>query len=367
MAKYNPKNERIKRAYFQLLEQADQKSPTTINQIRKAIHRFESHTDFADFAGFNKQQAMAFKKHMLTTKKTGSDRPLSRATVHTTMRSLQDFLRWLSREAGYRSKIDPQDIRYLNLSRNDIAVAQMTGTRKVPTLEQIKAALYAMPADSEVECRDRAIFSFAILTGVRDSALISLKLKHLDLAARLVTQDPSEVRTKFSKKIETYFFPVGTEFEQVFAAWVRYLREDKLYGDDDPLFPQTRIAVGADQVFAVDGLEPKCWSTAEPVRKIFRRAFALAGLPYFTPHSLRSTLTLLGERICKTPEEFKAWSQNLGHESPLTTFTSYGQVPAHRQGELVLNAGRADPDEGKIDRIMEIVQRIDMNPNWRSS
>lgn len=35
------------------------------------------------------------------------------------------------------------------------------------------------------------------------------------------------------------------------------------------------------------------------------------------------------------PEAFKAWSQNLGHEDALTTFTSYGTLPVHRQGEVM--------------------------------
>ncbi len=39
--------------------------------------------------------------------------------------------------------------------------------------------------------------------------------------------------------------------------------------------------------------------------------------------------------MCKTPEEFKSWSQNLGHESPLTTFSSYGYVDEDRQCELI--------------------------------
>jgi hypothetical protein len=30
---------------------------------------------------------------------------------------------------------------------------------------------------------------------------------------------------------------------------------------------------------------------------------------------------MLGERTCKTPEEFKAWSQNLSREQVLTTFS----------------------------------------------
>ncbi|MEL6487704.1 MAG: hypothetical protein AAFQ13_11260 [Pseudomonadota bacterium] len=48
----------------------------------------------------------------------------------------------------------------------------------------------------------------------------------------------------------------------------------------------------------------------------------------------------LGERICTTPEQFKAWSQNIGHERVLTTLTSYGKVPAARQAELIRDLGK---------------------------
>ena len=80
---------------------------------------------------------------------------------------------------------------------------------------------------------------------------------------------------------------------------------------------------------------PECWATTAPVRQIFRDAFAAVGLPYHNPHSFRHTLAHLGEKRCKTPEEFKAWSQNLGHENVLTTFTSYGGVHTYRQGEII--------------------------------
>jgi hypothetical protein len=43
----------------------------------------------------------------------------------------------------------------------------------------------------------------------------------------------------------------------------------------------------------------------------------------------------LGETKCKTPEAFKASSQNLGHESVLTTFYSYGEVGQERQAEIL--------------------------------
>ncbi len=76
------------------------------------------------------------------------------------------------------------------------------------------------------------------------------------------------------------------------------------------------------------------WSSAAAIRKVFKEAFLLAGLPSFNPHSFRNTLANLGETLCQTPEEFKAWSQNLGHEGVLTTFYSYGDVQEGRQADI---------------------------------
>ena len=360
MTNYNAKNERIKKAYLHLLKEADQKSDATIDGVRKALHRFEMYTGFADFASFNKEQAVGFKKHLAACKAERSGKPLSRATVHSTLQIVQEFLKWLAREPGYRSKIDASDIRYLNLSKKDVSIAKATRTKKVPTPEQIHAVLDAMPSETEIDRRNRALIAGTLVTGVRDGALASLRLKHVDLERELVTQDPAEVNTKASKRIETFFFPVGEDIEQIFVDWVVFLRTEKLYGHDDPVFPKTRVAANDEMSFEVQGLEPVFWSTASPIRKIFKGAFEAAGLPYFTPHSFRNTLTILGEQLCRTPEEFKAWSQNLGHESPLTTFTSYGQVSLHRQRELVRRAGQADhrDSEAKLDRIAAMVEEI---------
>jgi hypothetical protein len=108
----------------------------------------------------------------------------------------------------------------------------------------------------------------------------------------------------------------------------------------------------------VDGLEPAFWANAEPIRKIFRRSFAGASLDYFKPHSFRDTLVQLGKRQCKTPEEFEAWSKNLGHEHMLTTFRSYGSIDPHRQGELINSIGSERQDKNKLDQLMELVQGL---------
>jgi hypothetical protein len=49
--------------------------------------------------------------------------------------------------------------------------------------------------------------------------------------------------------------------------------------------------------------------------------------------------------VCQSPAEFKAWSQNLGHEDVLLTFRSYGQLPAFQQQTLIRSAGRMSADD----------------------
>src|SRR5206468_894914 len=151
---------------------------------------------------------------------------------------------------------------------------------------------------------------------------------------------------KFSKTFTTYFFPVDEDVRMIVADWIEYLRTEKLWSLDDPLFPATRVAVGARRLFEASGLERKHWSSATPIRAIFREAFTRAGLPYFNPHSFRKTIVQLGERLCQTPEEFKAWSQNLGHERVLTTFSSYGEVAIGRQGQIMKELVK--PREGSL-------------------
>jgi integrase/recombinase XerD len=83
--------------------------------------------------------------------------------------------------------------------------------------------------------------------------------------------------------------------------------------------------------------------------------FTNAGLPYANPHSFRNTLAQLAYELRLGPEEFKVWSQNLGHESVLTTFSSYGEVSPYRQAEIMRElAGPKRP----VNSNSEIAQRL---------
>jgi len=355
MKTHNPDNERIKRAYFTYLIEAQGFSEPTLDSVAKAINRFETYTRFRDFKAFHIEQAKGFKASLAEQMSIRTKDRLSKATLYATLSALKRFFIWLAGQPGYKSRISYSDAEYFNLSAKETRVAKARREERVPTLEQIRHLICRMPANPEIERRDRALIAFMILTGARDRATASIKLKHVDLDQGRIIQDARQVNTKFSKTFTTWFFPVGDDILLAVIDWVNYLRKEKLWGGDDPLFPATKIVVGASRHFEVSGLDRKHWSSAGPIRKIFKDAFADAGLPYFNPHSFRKTLAQLGEKLCRTPEQFKVWSQNLGHESILTTFSSYGEVSSHRQAEVMREL--ATPRPG-VPNKNEIAQRL---------
>ena len=354
MTTHNASNERIKRQYLGYLKEAQRQSEATVDAVAAALARFEAYTQRRDFRSFHSAQAIAFKRYLSVRLSTTTEKRLSKATIHATLAHLSRFFRWLSGQPGYKSRLKYTDADYFNLSQKDVSIATARRETPYPTVEQVKQIISAMPAGSDVELRNRAVVAFALLTGARDGAIASMKLKHVDLSEGRIDQDARDVKTKFSKTFQTFFFPVGGDVEAIVRNWVTYLRDAKHWGNDDPVFPSTEIAATGGQKFEAIGLRRVPWSTAGPIREIFRVACANAGQPYFKPHSIRRTLVQLGQTVCQTPEDFKAWSQNLGHEGVLTTFHSYGAVTVRRQAELIgsLTTSRRPglPSAGEIAR-----------------
>lgn len=337
MNKHNPNNIRITRKYCIFLKEAKRHNEASIDGVAKAINRFEQYTRFKDFKQFHFEQAVGFKKHLTNQTNQTTNKPLSKATLNTTLRHLKNFFQWLAMQTGYKSRINYSDTEYFNLSEKDTRIANAKRKKPVPSPEQIIHVLENMQERTDIEQRNRALIAFTLLTGARDSAIASLKIKHVNLIEESLFQDAREVNTKFSKTFTTYFFPVGELPLKIVKSWVTHLTKELLFSPDDPLFPKTKIENTFNQKFESTGLLRDHWQTANPIREIFKQAFQNAYLPYYNPHSFRNTLVRLGENLCQTPEQFKAWSQNLGHEGVLTTFCSYGDVADYRQAELLKN------------------------------
>jgi integrase len=285
---------------------------------------------------------------------------LAKSTIHSRLMAVKAFFKWLAGQPGYKSRIRYSDADYFNSSANDERIAKAVRERPVPTVEQILHTLRSMPDATVLERRDRVLVAFTLLSGARDNAIASMKLRHVDLKKRSINQDAREVRTKTRKTFVSVFFPVGEEVERIVSEWIAELESKQLFGAGDPLFPSTEIGLNEEGHFAPIGLSRHHWANAGPIRKIFKSAFENAGLPYFNPHSFRKTLVSLGQSLSRTPEELKAWSQNLGHEDVLTTLRSYGSVAHDRQAEILSSLGRSDnADTIRLDaQSREVLERL---------
>lgn len=359
MRKHNAQNERIKREYFAYLEEAKRMNTSSVDQVAAAIAQFEVSTGHRDFRAYHIEQARKFKRQLAEAINPTTGKPLAKSTIVSRLMAVKAFFLWLAGQPGYKSRLTYSDADYFNPSNNDARIAKAARERRAPTLEQIGHVLKSMPTSTDVEKRDRALIAFTILSGARDQAIASMSLRHLDCASRKVLQDArDDVQTKNRKSFISTFFPVGADVESIVVDWTAFLTKERLFGPDDPLFPATRVDLNASGAFEVTGLDRKNWRNAGAIRRIFRKAFEDAGLPYFNPHCFRNTLTQLGEKLCPTPEAFKAWSQNLGHEHVLTTFTSYGPVARERQAEILnglsatADAPTDAPDEETVKQVL---------------
>lgn len=330
----NEKNERLKRRFLEYRKFARQLSDKTLDREIAAIERFDVWNGRKDFSRFHIEQAMGFRTH-LEQSKTKTGKPLGKSTMRSVLATLREFTLWLSQQDGFRSRIKAADADYFKLSRRDEAEARAAPPRPAPSMNQAKRALALMPNATPHQKRDKAVFALLCLTGVRVAALVSLKIKHVDLQEQSVTQNPREVATKFGKVIDTFFAKGFDDAETALADWMAYCDEVALYGPDDPLFSATAIAAKSNSGFAADGFTRIHWKTTESVRKIVRIAFEAAGIPNYGPHAFRHMLARHAAKNCTSVAELVATSQNLGHTDVLTTLRSYGQISRDEQRKLI--------------------------------
>lgn len=341
MIQFNPVNERIKRQYFGYLRDADGLAEMTIDHAARAIFAFEQFSEAGDFHQITPKAAIAWRKHLLVGPGRRAAELSSRATVRTKLLLMKRFVKWLAQQPGYKARLKNLDAAYFDLPRRDRRIASERCNDEAPSLEQLRHVILSMTSASDREKRDRALMAFLLLTGARVAAIATFKLKHLTPDHQGIRQDAREVWTKGARTYTSVFFPVGHDIRGIFLDWCDHLRQNLHYGPDDPIFPIS------DRMAAARGNRDKLlrqhWKTVDPIRSICRRAFTEAGLHYHPPHRIRRTLAVLGERICKTGEEMKAWSQNLGHLDVLTTMLSYGGLSERQQSAVMQRMSLDEP------------------------
>lgn len=337
---YNSNNERIKNKYFKFLLTAKQKHIKSVDQSRKALKKYEEFSLYADFTAFKPDVAIAFKEYLLMQTAQFRGTPFSQHTLNSILKNVRDFFEWLAFESNYKKYIKLTDTAYLKPSLKEIAMTRRASFVNFAGVEELEKVVFQMKNETDIQKRDRAIIAFVLLTGVRDGTLKGFKLKLIDLSKELVHQDPKYVETKFGKEIYTFFFPVNARIKQIFIDYYNFLIKEKGFTGEDPLFPKLESMTSNEGLPLPPVLTKSHYRSMNPIREVFKQAFVKTGVKYYNPHSFRHTLVAYGEEICKTPEEFKAWSQNLGHEHVSTTFTSYGKLEVWKQGMVMGKIGK---------------------------
>lgn len=346
MDEMNPANERLKHAWTKELQISKQER--TIDQRLAALAQFERLTDFASFADFNRD---VVDQYLEALRKT----PTRMKTKAAKVRHVRSFFDWMVMEEHLRPKAVRKAILALRLTDKEARTGRATKATAFPTLAEIEATIRNMPEATSIDLRNRALLAFTALSGARDGAIVSMKVKHLRWDGRQVEQHPDEVETKAGKMIETWFFPVGEFLEGEVKRYLDHLKGDLEFSDDDPLFPAPQMGHDEADQFCAIGLSKDRWATPGPMRKIFRAAFESNGLKYFNPHSFRNMLVDLAYQRGLDPQSFKAWSQNLGHEHLDTTYNSYGKLDANAQRRAMMRLNEPEPDTPDLGKRMEAI------------
>lgn len=328
---WNAANERVIYAWQGFAGKYDEK---TVKVHLAAIRQFEAFSGLKPFDKLTNKDADLYRAHLILRCKTGTgSQALSRSTARHQAAYLRLFFAWLSKEKGFKHLASLPE--YFTLPRALATRESHDQEKAYLSLEEAQQALAALPARSILDRRDRAIFALAYATGLRENALITLRLKHIDPAKRQVLHDGRELRAKNGKTFTVKFFPRTEGFADVVLAWITELQQLGLQ-DADALFPDARTLT-KPHLLGAPGRDPvPVMRTPNAVDAVFKRASGLIKRS-FTPHSARHTLAQLGEMVCHSAAQRKAWSLNFGHSKEETTWGYYGKMSGAQKDDILEN------------------------------
>lgn len=253
------------------------------------------------------------------------------------MRHVQKFFKWLKIQPGYKTRIHLDAVSYLSLDKKSVRDALSPRPRRWPSLNYVLELTGSIAVRNEIDQRDRALIAFLLLSGMRYTAICTLSLACFDVAELTINQDRRlSVKTKAGKVITTRLFPFHEKLLEYVLGWVTYLAKTKSFEPGQPLFPRTKMEQKEGGLsFVANKVEPVFWSGGNSIREILKRRSEQARLEYYNPHAFRHAAVHIASQYCVTPEQFKAVSQNLGHEHVATTLKTYGMLDDHRVGDVL--------------------------------
>ncbi|MBT0958210.1 site-specific integrase [Alphaproteobacteria bacterium KMM 3653] len=309
---------------------AERWSQKTGDARMAAIREFERFAQGKSFAKVTAEDAALFRDALKASIAICGEGRRSVSTVRHVASHLKIFFEWLVKHRGY-GRLDGSLPQYFELPQRFDAAALSGEDRPVPTVEEAEQMLRAMPVLTVRQRRDRAMVAVAFLGALRADTVTSLLVAHLDVRNRILIQDGRASRTKNGKSLRIRYFPLPPVFEEVVEEW-RDCLGGLGFGPKDAAFPNERhlVSGGARN----GGGAVPVMGSSHAVTSAFRGASAAVGKA-FSPHSAKHCIGKLGQQRCRTPQQFRAWSLNMGHESVAITQEYYDKMSEGQVLELI--------------------------------
>jgi integrase len=271
-----------------------------------------------------------FPQYLQSSRNDGHTGRLSVISMQRACLEARSFFEWCRLHKPARFKRLPQVwIETIRPGRSSSIQSELY-ERPYYSLDEVRKLVDFSP-ERLIDERDRAAVAFVFLSGMRVSAFVSLPIRCVDIDRGEINQFPSEgVKTKNSKAAKTFLLPIS-DLREISLGWYRKVKSEQ--GKDAYWYAP----------LSTDGME---WSSlnelgsAESRRMSFSRGLKRlglqAGVVYKSPHKLRNGHGVFGVKAAKTIEEFKAFSQNMMHESMGITDRLYGRLASNDVSKTIM-------------------------------
>ena len=313
----NRKNFELVKAYLSYLRDISQLEENSIAAIKSWLKHY---LIWADEQSFRRPQKISphFLKYLETARiNPENDAPLSESYRRKIREYGKVFFEWLKTYKKMKT-IDPRWIETLSIRKTNRSPNPDDRVRSedVVSYDEIMDFVSG-PTSSIADLRTKASGAFLFLGGLRVTAFVTLPILAIDINNLSVKQWPElGVRTKNNKKATTFLFDIP-ELLIVVKEWDTLVRK-KLPSTAPwyaPLSPKTGQIDPSNIGF--NG------NRGDTLRSSLERWAQKNDIPYHHPHKFRHGHAVYGLKLADDMADYKAVSQNLMHESIMTTDRIY--------------------------------------------
>jgi len=158
-ARINAANLALRYDYQIHLKQVAGFAETTILAALRHIAKFEEFADYAEYKSTLRDAVIRFKENLEARPSANGGAQLSASTIVHALLDLKAFFSWMSQRSGQKS-ISPDIAALFTPSKAMMSLATTCDERFIPSLDEVRQLIQAMPSASFVEGRDRAIIAF---------------------------------------------------------------------------------------------------------------------------------------------------------------------------------------------------------------